>query len=290
MKTRLLLALVLVLTLAAVSGSASGSVTFLRPQCPSPSLQLAEVPVSVLEPVTKYYGDIVENGFVWLDTAGDRWDLSQCDLIVSYTLDMSGYVPPPMEEYNEWSMVGVGDPGGLRGWMASGAPEAADTDPNDYEPDDKLCLSAHERYDEETYDATDPDTIVTPPIGEPTDSYGIWFDRDGVDPLDAGGWGMIDGQTYNTGGVYDVVVTFHAIDPTLGTMFATVNGIQTGFYETWRDDQPPDYYPVGKSVTGNLNNLRLFAWLKGQNVKVYDLTATGCSWAKVLIPMVLKNR
>jgi hypothetical protein len=85
------------------------------------------------------------------------------------------------------------------------------------------------------------------------------------------------------------VVTFHAIDPTLGTMFATVNGIQTGFYETPKDDQP-DYYPVGKSVTGDLNNLRLFAWLWGQNVQVYDLTATGCSWAKVLIPMVLKNR
>ena len=97
MKKRLLLALVLVLTLAAVSGSASGSVTFLRSQGPSPSLQLAEVPVSVLEPVTKYYGDIVENGFIYLDAAGDPWDLSQCDLIVSYTVDMSEYVPPPVE-------------------------------------------------------------------------------------------------------------------------------------------------------------------------------------------------
>jgi hypothetical protein len=238
--------------------------------------------------VTKYYGDIVENGFIYLDAAGDQWDLSQCDLIVSYTLDMSGYVPPPMEQYNEWSLVGVSDPG-LRGWMASGAPEAAETDPNSHEPDDKLCLSAHERYDEDTYDATDPDTIVTPPIGEPTDSYGIWFDRDGVDPSQAGMWGMVDGKTYNTGGVYDVVVTHHAISPTVGTMFATVNGIQTGFYETLKDDQP-DYYPVGKSITGTLNNLRAFAWLRGQDVKVYNLTVTGCPWAKVYVPIVLKNR
>jgi hypothetical protein len=286
MKKRLLLALVLVLALAALSVPALGSIAFLPPQGPSPSLQLAEVPVSASEPVTKHYGDIVENGFMWLGTAGDRWGLTQCDLIVSYTLDMSGYVPPMGQ--TEWSLVGVGANDTL-GWMSSGAPVAAETDPNYHEQDDKLCLSAHERYDEKYYDATDPDTVVTPPIGNPSYNYGIWFDRDGVDPSQAGMWGMEDGQTYNTGGEYDVVVTFHAINPALGTMFATVNGIQTGIYETPKDDQP-DYYPVGKSITGTLINLRLFASLSGQNVKVYDLTATGCTPAKVYLPIVLRNR
>jgi hypothetical protein len=288
MKKWLLLALFLVLTLAALSVSALGSVAFPPPPGPSPSLQLAEVPVLASGPVTKYYGDIVENGFTWLGTAGDRWDLGRCDLIVSYTLDMSGYVPPMEDEYNEWSLVGVGAPG-LRGWMASGAPAAAETDPNDHDLDDKLCLSAHKRYDEKYYDAMDPTTVVTPPIGNPDLSYGIWFDRDGVDPSEAGMWGMIDGQTYNTGGIYEVAVTFHAIDPIVGTMFATVNGVQTGFYETPKDDQP-DYYPVGKSITGTLNNSRPFAWLFGQDVKVYDLTVTGCPWAKVYVPILLKNR
>lgn len=77
-----------------------------------------------------------------------------------------------------------------------------------------------------------------------------------------------------TGGIYHVVVTFHTINPNLGTMFATVNGISAGFYDTWKN-APPDHYPVGKSITGNLDRLRIFASVWGDNVAVRNLTVTG---------------
>jgi hypothetical protein len=33
------------------------------------------------------------------------------------------------------------------------------------------------------------------------DSYGIWYDRDGVDPSQALSWGAVNGGTYNTQGI-----------------------------------------------------------------------------------------
>jgi hypothetical protein len=254
MKRRLLLALALVLVLGALPASASG-------------------------PTTEDYGDVTQEGWYWLDGAQDWWDLTQCDLTVSYTLDMSEYTPPMWA--TAWSSVGMGD--GAWGWMASGAPAAAETNPNNQDLDDKLNLGAPDRYDEASYDAIDPNTIVPPPIGNPWLNFGVWFDRDGVDPYQAAMWGMIDGVTYNTGGIYDVVVSYHAIDPTSGTMFATVNGVQTGFYDTWRNDAP-HHYPVGKSIGGDLTKLLVFASVWGQNVKVYDLTVTGCPyWTEVAV-------
>jgi hypothetical protein len=232
---------------------------------------LVAAPIQASDPVTKNYGDITANGWFWLDILNERWDLTQCDLTISYTLDMSEYTPPMWN--TAWSSVGFG--GGAWGWMASGAPAAAETNPNSQDLDDKLNLGAPDRYDESSYDVTYPDTIVTPPIGNPWLNYGVWFDRDGVDQWQASYWGMIDGDTYNTGGIYEVVVTFHAISPTQGTMFATVNGVQTGFYDSWRNDAP-HHYPVGKSISGDLRNLLAFASVWGENVKVYDLTVTGC--------------
>jgi len=63
---------------------------------------------------------------------------------------------------------------------------------------------------------------------------------------------------YNTGGIYKVVVTFHAVNSTHGTMFNTVNGIKTGFYaDEWKNAEP-EYYPAGKSFEGDLTRLRVF--------------------------------
>jgi len=254
MKRRFLLVLAVVLVLGAMPALASG-------------------------PVTKNYGNITQNGWLWLDTAGDEWDLTQCDLRLSYTLDMSGYAPPMWQ--TAWTSVGVG--GGSWGWMSSGAPAAAQTNPDSQDLDDKLNLGAPNRYDESSYDALAPEIIVPPPIGNPWANYGVWFDRDGYDPHQALMWSAVDGGTYNTGGVYNVVVTYHAIDSSQGTMFATVNGIQTGFYDTWKNAQP-DYYPVGKSISGDLTHLLVFASVLGQSVKVYNLTVTGCLyWTDVEI-------
>lgn len=56
------------------------------------------------------------------------------------------------------------------------------------------------------------------------DNHGLWYDRDGVDQWQATSWensGANAGRI-NTGGIYDIVITCHAVkdDPGLGVMFA----------------------------------------------------------------------
>lgn len=216
--------------------------------------------------VTEYHGDILSEGSAWY---GSSWDLTQGDLVITYTLDMSEYAPSMWA--TAWSSVGVG--GGAYGWMSSGAPAAEETNPESLDNDDKLNLGAPDRYDETSYDIVG-DEIVEAPIGNPWSNFGVWFDRDGVDTYQADMWGMIDGVTYNTGGVYDVVLTIHSLDGALGTMFATVNGVQTGFYDAWKN-AAPDYYPVGKTISGDLTVLTVFASVWGAGVEVYGLTVAG---------------
>jgi hypothetical protein len=87
------------------------------------------------------------------------------------------------------------------------------------------------------------------------DSYGIWYDRDGVDSSQAAAWGAVNGGTYNTGGIYNVVINYHAVDANTVTMFATINGIQQGFWNTTpHAAAEPDIYPAGLSfTTGDYN-------------------------------------
>ena len=243
--------------------------------------------------ITVDYGDITADGYYVLDPGADRWDLTLCDLEVKYTLDMAGYVPA---DWPFWcSAVGVGD--GAWIFLNHCAPEAAETDPGLYDLDDKLNFAFTsgdpECWSEICYNATGPETVVTPPIGDPTTNFGIWFDRDGIDPSQASDWGMIDGVTYNTAGVYDIVLKYHAIDGTHGTAFATVNGQQQGFYDAVSSG-PPDYWPVGLGFYGDLTRLRVIANVIGGN-QVSDLQATGCRYGsepeafRYYLPFVVKG-
>lgn len=94
--------------------------------------------------------------------------------------------------------------------------------------------------------------------GDPA-SYGVWFDRDTVDQWQATYWGAVDGGTYNTGGVYDVKINYHATSATTATMFATINGVQQGFWtDGWKNEQP-DFYPAGLSFTSDsLSAMKVF--------------------------------
>lgn len=223
-------------------------------------------------PNTLNYGDLVQNGSYWLDNPYQVWDLTQCDLTLSYTVDMSRYFPE--KQQTEWTNVGIGS--GVWAWMSSGAPEAAQTDPNMYDLDDKLHLGGFpNKIDESSYNAIERDRVIEEPIGDPWTNYGIWFDRDGISNSQLNLWGMMNTYTYNTGGKYRVSLRFHAITPELGTVFATVNGVQTGFYDKWKDAQP-DYYPIGESIHGDLTRARVFASIWGENVELTDIVATGC--------------
>ncbi|MDM8009039.1 MAG: PEP-CTERM sorting domain-containing protein [Phycisphaerae bacterium] len=129
-------------------------------------------------------------------------------------------------------------------------------------------------------------TLSTPPAlqaGDPA-SYGVWFDRDTVDPWQATYWGAVDGGTYNTAGIYDVEITYHATSATTATMFATINGIQQGFWtDGWKNEQP-DFYPAGLSFTSSsLDSMKIFysQWSASYTgtAHVSDFTLNGASYA-----------
>ena len=235
-------------------------------------LAVPAVFASISGSTTQHYNDLVQNGSYWLDSPDQVWDLTQCDLNLSYTVDMSGYFPP--KQQTKWTNVGIGS--GVWAWMSSGAPEAEQTDPDVYDLDDKLHLGGFpNKMDESSYDALEQQEIVDGPIGDPWANFGIWFDRDGVSEGQSEQWDMMNTYTYNTDGKYRVSLSFHAITPELGTVFATVNGVYTGFYDSWKNAQP-DYYPIGESIHGDLTRARVFASIWGDNVLLTNLSATGC--------------
>ena len=123
---------------------------------------------------------------------------------------------------------------------------------------DKFNLGASGGRGEGDYDCLVPNTVVAP-FGS-GNNYGIWFDRDTLDPWQSVSPGAVDGGTFNTLGIYHVIITYHAINAGLGSMFATINGIQAGFYASPPDwIFPPDYYPAGISFKGNMSRMQLFA-------------------------------
>jgi hypothetical protein len=292
-------------------------------------------PAVAQTPVIKDYGDLNLSGLYQIEGLGavpggqpaDQWDLTQCDLVLSFTLDMTSMTPPAMDT-TAWTSVGLRGP--AWGWIAAGGPKAFLDTENDVDYtgdgipdpmldlDDKLNLLASDpdgtqRWDELSYDATSPDTILPEPFGS-YDSYGIWFDRDGICPCHANAWGSVDGGNYNTMGMYQVEVLYHAIGPDQGTMFARVNDLGTGFYTDWEDlffplimfnrplvplptsnqpqmashippkyhsDAPPEYYPAGKSFTGDLTQVEAYAWWSAPdasygNVQLTDVMVMGC--------------
>jgi PKD repeat protein len=211
---------------------------------------------------------------------GDVWDLTKGDLMLSYTIDMSN-VAQPMAWDTSYTEVGLRTEGasdfnpgpfgvyqgGCGGWMTSLYGDLTPS-PTILSLFDKHNLGASGGEGEGDYDCLVPGT-VTAPFGSGS-NHGIWFDRDGVDPWQdddpltppPGGssvsWGSHNGLTYNTGGIYQIVIQYHAINANLGSMFATVNGQPTGFYLGGYHDGVPDYYPAGLSFKGDMTRMQVF--------------------------------
>ena len=219
----------------------------------------------------------------------DVWNLMGGDLQLSYRIDLTGVQASatPWSNYAEVGIrqVGAGDfnpgpwdtyQGGAGGWMVSNVasvqPNNASLNNND---DHGLQASGNRGWAD--YDVTGPETIVAP-FGT-TDNYGMWFDRDGVDSDQAKQWDMTDGKIYNTGGIYDIVITYHAVNGGLGTMFATVNGIPTGFWtDGWKNAQP-EIYPAGLSFKGDMTQMQVFYGIwgadSGGNVELSNISVSG---------------
>jgi hypothetical protein len=253
-------------------------------------------------PTSINYGDlelvVAEDGAgitVWFD---DYWALNKGDLKISYNLDMSGIITTGMAwDKSLLVKVGLHMNNNVKTWMCSGASFAYEDDENDLDytgdgvpdprqdMDDNHILQTPGRYDAWSYDSKGPELIVTAPIGSPDDNYGMWFDRDGVDPWQDAMWHCDDGIEYNTSGKYSVEMMHHMVPPigTAGTatVFAKVNGVQQGIYQVdWFDGQPENF-PVGKSFPcNNMNKLALFVTVERWGgsygvVKITDLTVTG---------------
>lgn len=100
-------------------------------------------------------------------------------------------------------------------------------------------------------------------------SYGVWFDRDG-------GAGSSQSVSGPSSGLYNIVVTYHAVGSDTATMFATVNGLQQGFYVNG-----VDFTPAGLSFeSSSLAAMEVF-WAMhfpkpyGNESYIKDITLSG---------------
>jgi hypothetical protein len=125
------------------------------------------------------------------------------------------------------------------------------------------------------------DLPSTPP--NPGANHAVWFDRDGVDQWQAQMWGAIEGVTYNTGGIYEIVITLHATSDTTAEAYMTINGEPQGFYDPAWHSGPADLMPAGMTFTGDMEHLQVFYGLYGygathavafENITVYGTFGT----------------
>lgn len=227
--------------------------------------------------ITTNYEDVTLNQ--WSSSHfGAVWDLTKCDLIFTYKIDMSNIATAG------WAVTEVGlrqvgggdlDPNLIGGWMQSNYMSDI-VNENDQDLNDMHLLSKH-GWLFQFYDATDPDTLRSPYWSNA--NYGFWFDRSGVSTGQAALWGAVNGGTYNTAGDYEIVITYSAIDDYTATMFATINDeVQQGLYiGGWKDAQP-EFYPAGKSFQGDMTQMQVFfgRGKGGGTVTLSNLEVEGC--------------
>ena len=235
--------------------------------------------------ITKNYGDVTLNPSYEAGHFSDVWDLTQGDLTLTYSIDLSKVTQTSASEtpYVEVGVreVGAADfnpgpfdtyQGGKGGWMTSLVGDLA-TEPANLDLDDKHNLSASGGRGEGDYDvyASNPTTVLSP-FGN-FDTSGFWFDRDGVDPWQ---------NTYaaNTGGTYDITIVYRAVNAGLGTMIATING--NGVDDVDQEFRIGGSYTgaAGLSFLGDMTQMQVFAggwWTSGAggDVDLSNITATG---------------
>jgi len=182
--------------------------------------------------------------------------------------------------------------------MASGAPGAYTNNPTIFNPNDKFFLGQpwldNAEYNYGAYISSgiigDWANIqyvnnIFPPWyiwGKGlSPSYGFYFDRDDASADLAANSGLIPGKTVGTKGIYNVSITYHNINGVTGVMFATINGVQQGFFGTSPLTGKPQFIPVGKLYNGAQDWAQVYVDLKGDpdnpanGVKIYNFKATG---------------
>jgi len=234
------------------------------------------------------YGDVPLTGGFQTGHFPEWWDLTDGDLVLSFTYDGTGLVDDFGGAAHAWSELGVRSPcdsdfnptwqvEGSGVWLATDYDWNVDTfDPDPtgsptLDLDDKLILQKAGGHGEGDYNLPS-----TPP--NPWANHRIWFDRDGVDQWQAQNPLAVDGGTYNTGGTYDIVITLQANDATSGTAYMTINGLNQGF-ETDGNWSTMELSPAGMTFTGDMEHLQVFYGLSGygatHSVVFEDITVNG---------------
>jgi hypothetical protein len=221
--------------------------------------------------VQRSYPNQSVKGTYYPDPYGLFWDLTGGDLTVSYTVDMSAYKPSSQPSAS--SQVGLNNTWGPVGWMDTRANNLAQF-PKEFDKNDQVVLNANTgANDAASYTATGPDTYVWP-SWDPNLNYGIYFDRGAADPTKL--WGLLNTKNFNTGGKYNVVIKYHAMDSMNGSMFATVNGVQQGFWAANSDmKSAPQFIPVGKTFWADQTQLLLTETICADGVSITNFKAEG---------------
>ena len=241
-------------------------------------------------PETKYYGDVTlsSNGAVDSGHFYEIWDLTACDMVISFTYDANGLVDD--SDCHAWAALGIRALGysdfnptwmveGAGVWLATDFDWTVDTFDPDPDPpgptsdlDDKLLLQKAGGQGEGDYNLPS-----TPP--NPWANHRFWFDRDGVDPWQAMNPLAVDGGTYNTGGIYNIVITLHATSGTSGTAYMTINSLNQGF-ETDSNWNTMELTPAGMTFSGDMSHMQVYYGLYGygatHTVDFKDITVIGC--------------
>jgi hypothetical protein len=248
------------------------------------------VPVAANGGATTFnYGDVTLSGGFQSGHFLQVWDLTACDLTISFTYDANGLVDDFGGDAHAWAELGVREVGygdfnptfGVEGagvWLATDYHWATDTfDPDPpgsptLDLDDKLILQKAGGHGEADYNLPSQ-----PP--NPGANHRVWYDRDGVDQWQAQNPLAVDGGTYNTGGRYDVVITLHGDSTTSGTAYMTVNGLDQGF-ETDGNWNTMELSPAGMTFSGTMTAMQVFYGIFGygaiHGVVFENVTVEGC--------------
>jgi hypothetical protein len=233
-------------------------------------------------PETKDYGDVTLSGGFQAGHFPEVWNLTGCDLVLSFTYDANGLVDDFGGGAHAWAELGVREYGygdfnptwdveGAGVWLATDYDWTANTFDPDPEGsptldlDDKLILQKAGGHGEGDYNLPS-----TPP--NPWANHRVWWDRDGVDPWQ-------NDETANTGGIYEIVISLHATSPTSGEAYMTIRDLDQGF-ETDGNWNTIELCPAGMTFTGDMTQMQVFYGLYGygatHSVVFKDITATGC--------------
>lgn len=224
------------------------------------------------------YDDVSLTGGFDAGHFGDVWDVTECPLTLSATVDLNGL--SDAAGAHAWAELGVRtygygdfnptwDAEGAGVWLATDydwttgtfGPDVSPT----LDPDDKLILQKAGGHGEGDYDLPS-----VPPA--PGASHRFWWDRDGVDPWQ-------NGETANTNGIYDVVISLTAGSATTGTAYMMINGLDQGF-ETDGNWTTIELTPAGMTFTGDMAHQQVFYGLYGygasHSVAFRNITVDGC--------------